>query len=46
MDAPTYPPATAFEPPVAAPYELSVESASLADLIAFVSSLFPSPFAP
>lgn len=33
MDAPTYPPATAFEPPVAAPYELSVETASLADLM-------------
>lgn len=35
MDAPTYPPATAFEPPVAAPYELSLETASLADLIAW-----------
>jgi len=34
MDTPTYPPATAFEPPVAAPRELSVETASLADLMA------------
>jgi hypothetical protein len=33
MDAPTYPPATAFEPPVAAPYEFSVQTASLADLM-------------
>lgn len=33
MDTPTYPPAQAWEPPVVAPYELSVESASLADLM-------------
>lgn len=33
MDAPTYPPATAFEPPQMAPLVLSVETASLADLM-------------
>jgi len=33
MDAPTYPPATAYEPPVAAPYELSVETVSIAELM-------------
>jgi hypothetical protein len=33
MDAPTYPPATAFEPPAAAPYELSVETVSIAELM-------------
>lgn len=33
MDAPTYPPAAAYEPPVAAPYELSVDTASLAELM-------------
>ena len=33
MDAPTYPPATAFEPPTFAPLVLSVEGASLLDLM-------------
>ena len=33
MDAPTYPPATAYEPPVAAPYEFSVETVSIAELM-------------
>lgn len=33
MDAPTYPPAVAFEQPIAAPYELSVRSVSVAELM-------------
>ncbi|CAN7341303.1 hypothetical protein LJR225_001991 [Phenylobacterium sp. LjRoot225] len=33
MDAPTYPPAAAYEPPAAAPYELTVATASLAELM-------------
>jgi hypothetical protein len=33
MDAPTYPPATAFEPPATAPVVLGVATASLADLM-------------
>lgn len=33
MEAPTYPPMAAFEQPAAAPYELGVESVSLADLM-------------
>jgi hypothetical protein len=33
METPTYPPAATYEPPAAAPYELSVESVSLADLM-------------
>lgn len=32
MKAPLYPPARKFEPPIAAPYVLGVESASLAEL--------------
>lgn len=33
MDAPVYPPATAFEPPAMAPVVLGVETASIADLM-------------
>lgn len=33
METPTYPPAAAYEPPVAAPYELSVETVSVAELM-------------
>lgn len=33
METPTYPPMTAFEPPAAAPFELGVETVSLADLM-------------
>lgn len=33
METPNYPPATAFEPPTEAPYELGVDTASLADLM-------------
>ena len=33
MDAPIYPPAAGFEQPVAAPYTLSTETASLAELM-------------
>lgn len=32
MDAPTYPPAAAYEPPSVAPYELSVRNLSVAEL--------------
>lgn len=32
MKAPIYPPAKRFEPPIAAPYVLGVETASLAEL--------------
>jgi len=32
MDAPTYPPATAYEPPSVAPYELSLRNVSVAEL--------------
>ena len=34
MDAPLYPPAAAFEQPVAAPYVLRLENVSLSDLLA------------
>jgi len=33
METPTYPPMAAFEPPATAPYDLGVESVSLADLM-------------
>lgn len=33
MDAPTYPPAAAFEQPVAVPYVLRLENVSLAELL-------------
>jgi len=33
MDAPTYPPAVAFEPPVAVPQVLRLENTSLAELM-------------
>ena len=33
MDAPTYPPAAAFEQPIAAPYVLKLEDFSLAELM-------------
>ncbi|CAN7248240.1 hypothetical protein LJR219_001022 [Phenylobacterium sp. LjRoot219] len=33
METPTYPPATAFEPPAAAPFELRVDAVSLAELM-------------
>ena len=33
METPTYPPATAFTPPTEAPYQLGVDTASLAELM-------------
>jgi hypothetical protein len=33
VEAPTYPPAEAFEQPIAAPYVLSLENVSLAELM-------------
>lgn len=33
MDAPTYPPAAAFEQPIAAPYVLRIENVSLDELL-------------
>lgn len=33
MDAPTYPPAIAFEQPVAAPFELSTRTVSIGELM-------------
>jgi hypothetical protein len=33
LDAPTYPPAAAFEQPITAPYELRLENVSLAELM-------------
>jgi hypothetical protein len=33
LDAPTYPPAAAFEPPIAAPYVLRLDNVSLAELM-------------
>jgi hypothetical protein len=34
MDAPTYPPATAYEPPSVAPYELTVRNLPVAEISA------------
>lgn len=33
MDAPTYPPAAAYEPPRVAPYELTIRNVSVAELV-------------
>jgi len=33
MDAPIYPPAQSFDPPVAAPFELAVQNVTIAELL-------------
>jgi hypothetical protein len=35
MDAPNYPPAAAYQPPVALPYVLSLDNASIGELMNF-----------
>ncbi len=38
MEAPIYPPATAYEPPTVLPYELSAENCTMAELMGIPSA--------